>query len=123
MAQSERPAFQQMTGHVDWSDRDGAGARWVVWSSEETMAPKRKIRVGVLFGGRSGEHEISLRSALTVMSAMDPERYEIVPIGIGRDGRWYLRNDAIAMLRQATPKLRALGRGGMAVSLLPEPQG
>jgi D-alanine-D-alanine ligase len=46
-----------------------------------------------------------------------------VPIGIGRDGRWYLRNDAIAMLRQAAPKLRALGRGGMAVSLLPEPQG
>ncbi len=82
-------------------------------------AYQRKIRVGVLFGGRSGEHEISLRSALTVMSAMDPQRYEIVPIGIGRDGRWYLRNDAIAMLRQATPKLRALGRGGMAVSLLP----
>jgi D-alanine-D-alanine ligase len=87
------------------------------------MAAKRKIRVGVLFGGRSGEHEISLRSALTVMSAMDPQRYEIVPLGIGRDGRWYLRSDAIAMLRQAAPKLRALGRGGMPVSLLPEPQG
>jgi len=87
------------------------------------MAAKKKIRVGVLFGGRSGEHEISLRSALTVMSAMDSQRYEIVPIGIGRAGRWYLRNDAIAMLRQAAPKLRALGRGGMPVSLLPEPQG
>ncbi|MBF6558925.1 MAG: D-alanine--D-alanine ligase [Candidatus Binataceae bacterium] len=87
------------------------------------MARSKKIRVGVLFGGRSGEHEISLRSALTVMSAMDPRRYEIVPIGIGHDGRWYLRADAIAMLTQATPKLGALGRGGIPVSLLPEPQG
>ena len=48
------------------------------------MAEKKRLRVGVLFGGRSSEHEISLRSALTVMSAMDPARYEIVPIGIGR---------------------------------------
>ncbi|MBI3758486.1 MAG: D-alanine--D-alanine ligase, partial [Deltaproteobacteria bacterium] len=56
-------------------------------------------------------------------SAMDPKRYEIVPIGIGRDGRWFLRSDAIAMLQLATPKLGALGRGGTAVSLLPEPQG
>ena len=87
------------------------------------MARTRKIRVGVLFGGRSGEHEISLRSALTVMSAMDSRRYEIVPIGIGRDGRWYLRSDAIAMLQLAAPKLHALGRGGTPVSLLPEPQG
>ena len=58
---------------------------------------RRKLRVGVLFGGRSGEHEISLRSALTVMSAMDPSRYDIVPIGISRDGRWFLRDDAIKL--------------------------
>src|SRR6266849_262192 len=87
------------------------------------MAGKRKTRAGVLFGGRSGEHEISLRSALTVMSGMDPGKYEIVPIGIGRDGRWYLPSDAIAMLKEATPKLRALGRGGTPVSLLPHPEG
>src|SRR6202521_4968011 len=84
---------------------------------------EQKTRVGVLFGGRSGEHEISLRSALTVMSGMDPGKYEIVPIGIGRDGRWYLPSDAIAMLKEATPKLRALGRGGTPVSLLPHPEG
>jgi D-alanine-D-alanine ligase len=87
------------------------------------MARTRKIRVGVLFGGRSGEHEISLRSALTVISAMDHRRYEIVPIGIGRDGRWFLRSDAVALLQQAAPKLHALGRGGTPVTLLPEPQG
>src|SRR5208282_4663483 len=82
---------------------------------------EQKIRVGVLFGGRSGEHEISMRSALTVMSAMDPARYEIVPIGIARDGKWYLRSDAIAMLKTAAPRLRALGRGGIEVSLPPNP--
>ncbi len=57
-----------------------------------------RIRVGVVFGGRSGEHEISLRSALSIMSAMDPARYEVVPIGIARDGRWYLYHDALRML-------------------------
>jgi D-alanine-D-alanine ligase len=74
-----------------------------------------------LFGGRSGEHEISLRSALTVMSAMDPDRYDVVPIGIARDGRWFLRPDAIAALKLAAPKLRALGRTGIPVSLPPHP--
>jgi len=87
------------------------------------MAEPKKIRVGVLFGGRSSEHEISLRSALTVMSAMDPARYEVVPIGIGRDGRWYLRADAIRMLTDAAPRLEALAGGGIEVSLLPHPAG
>jgi D-alanine-D-alanine ligase len=89
----------------------------------EKMAELKKTRVGVLFGGRSSEHEISLRSALTVISAMDPVRYEVVPIGIGRDGRWYLRTDAIRMLAQTAPRLEALADGGLEVSLLPHPAG
>jgi D-alanine-D-alanine ligase len=83
---------------------------------------RRKLRVGVLFGGRSGEHEISLRSALTVMSSMDPARYELVPIGIARDGRWRLRADAIALLKDSAPKLRALGQSGVPIILPPYPQ-
>ncbi len=47
-----------------------------------------RLRVGVLFGGRSAEHEVSLRSAASVIAAMDRNKYEIVPIRIGRDGRW-----------------------------------
>jgi len=101
-----------------WGMRNKAGSGGI-----STMARGGKIRVGVLFGGRSGEHEISLRSALTVMSAMDPARYEIVPIGIARDGRWYLRPDAIAALKVAAPKLRALGRSGTPVSLPAHPGG
>jgi len=87
------------------------------------MAEVKKIRVGVLFGGRSSEHEISLRSALTVMSAMDPASYEVVPIGIARDGRWYLRADAIRVLAETAPRLEALARGGIEVSQLPHPAG
>ena len=58
----------------------------------------RKLRVGVIFGGRSGEHEISLISARSVMAAMDAEKYEIVPIGITRDGRWIAGGDPMAAL-------------------------
>jgi D-alanine-D-alanine ligase len=47
-----------------------------------------KTRVAVVYGGRSGEHEISLRSAESVIAAMDPERYEVVKFVIGKDGRW-----------------------------------
>jgi D-alanine-D-alanine ligase len=47
-----------------------------------------KQRVAVLHGGRSGEHEISIRSAQAVMAALDPQRYESVPLFIGKDGRW-----------------------------------
>jgi D-alanine-D-alanine ligase len=85
------------------------------------MNRRRKIRVGVLFGGRSGEHEISLRSALTVISAIDRRRYEVVPIGISREGRWYLEIDALRMLGAAAPRLAALRGTGTPVSLLPYP--
>jgi D-alanine-D-alanine ligase len=47
-----------------------------------------KLRVGIIFGGRSGEHEVSIASARSVMEALDPAKYEIVPIGITREGRW-----------------------------------
>src|SRR6201993_328463 len=96
-----------------------AGGDERLWGS--SMARTKRLRVGVLFGGRSSEHEVSLRSALTVMSAMDPARYEIVPIGIARDGRWRLRADAIALLKQSTPKLHALGHTGVPVLLAPYP--
>ncbi len=55
----------------------------------------RKIRVAVLYGGRSGEHEISLQSAASVIRNLDPDRFEILPIGIGRDGRWHLNDLAL----------------------------
>jgi D-alanine-D-alanine ligase len=58
----------------------------------------RKIRVGVVFGGRSGEHEVSLASARSIMAVMDRDRYDVVPIGITHDGRWLTSGDPMAAL-------------------------
>jgi len=58
----------------------------------------KKLRVGVLFGGRSGEHEVSLLSAASVLNAIDKEKYEVVPIGITKDGRWLTAEHAENLL-------------------------
>jgi D-alanine-D-alanine ligase len=58
-----------------------------------------KLRVGILFGGRSGEHEVSLLSAASVLNAIDKEKYEVVPIGITKDGRWLTAEHAENLLQ------------------------
>ena len=58
----------------------------------------KKLRVGILFGGRSGEHEVSLLSAASVLHAIDQDKYEVVPIGITKDGRWLTAGDAENLL-------------------------
>ena len=61
-------------------------------------AEKKRLRIGVVFGGRSGEHEVSLASAASVIRALDPDKYEAVPIGISKDGRWLAGSSAQKML-------------------------
>ena len=63
----------------------------------------RRTRVAVLFGGRSGEHDVSLRSAETIMGALDPGKYEIVPVGISREGSWLTGGDPLARLEADSP--------------------
>lgn len=95
---------------------------------------ERRLRVGVIFGGRSGEHEVSLLSAASVMAALDPATYEVVPIGIAKDGRWLAGPAALEHLRRvarlpASGAMKALaaanGRHDLAavheVGLLPDP--
>ena len=77
----------------------------------------RKLRVGVIFGGRSGEHEVSLVSAASVMKALDREKYEVVPIGITPEGRWISSAHAHAMLTGKTGLEREPEKW-----LIPEPQ-
>jgi D-alanine-D-alanine ligase len=60
----------------------------------------QKIRVGVIFGGRSAEHEVSLVSATSVINALDKEKYEILPIGITPEGRWLSSREAVALLKE-----------------------
>ena len=86
----------------------------------------KKLRIGVLFGGRSGEHEISLLSAASVLKAINRRRYEVVPIGITKEGRWVTASDAERLLTgesavperhlragdpEATPGAAVLARG------------
>ncbi|HUI11799.1 MAG TPA: D-alanine--D-alanine ligase family protein [Bacteroidota bacterium] len=59
-----------------------------------------KLRVGIIFGGRSGEHEVSLVSATSVIAALDPAKYEVVPIGITPGGRWISSARALGMLKE-----------------------
>jgi D-alanine-D-alanine ligase len=81
---------------------------------------KRKIRVGVLFGGQSSEHEVSLASARSVMRAMDPDKYEVVPIGITRRGQWVTSGDPMALLRSG---IDADGVPRLTSMLAPDPTG
>jgi D-alanine-D-alanine ligase len=59
---------------------------------------KKKLRIGILFGGRSGEHEVSLLSANSILKAIDRTKYEIVPIGITKQGKWITSNEAQHLL-------------------------
>ncbi len=81
----------------------------------ETRPNNRKMRVGVILGGRSGEHEVSLMSASSIISALDPEKYEVTMIGITREGRWITGDIAQAL----ETGLEDLGR---PATLLPDPQ-
>jgi len=67
------------------------------------MSGRRKLRVGVIFGGRSGEHEVSLMSARSILTNLDPEKYEVVPIGITKEGRWVLTGDPLRALAEGLP--------------------
>src|ERR1700679_1603392 len=59
---------------------------------------KKKLRVGILFGGKSGEHEISLRSARSILKAIDRKKYDVVELGITKEGRWLQSSAAQALL-------------------------
>jgi D-alanine-D-alanine ligase len=76
--------------------------------------PHKRLRVGVLFGGRSGEHEVSLASAASVIRGLDPEKYEAVPIGITKEGHWRIGAGAQKMLPEVL-------RGGQAVVMMADP--
>jgi D-alanine-D-alanine ligase len=85
------------------------------------MSGKSKLRVGILFGGRSGEHEVSLASAASVIRALDPEKYEAVPIGITKEGRWLVGAGAQKLLPEVlkSGERVVLPADPSAASLLP----
>ena len=75
-----------------------------------------KIRIGVIFGGRSGEHEVSLMSARSVLSVLDPQKYEVTEIGITHEGTWFTGKDVLTAFEKNST------RDLVPAVLLPEPQ-
>ncbi len=80
---------------------------------------KRKIRVGVVFGGKSTEHEVSLLSAQSIIRALDPERFEVVLIGIDKGGKWALCDNARPLLHADDPKQIALRPSALPMAIVP----
>ena len=90
------------------------------------MSSARKIRVAVVFGGRSSEHAVSCASAGLILGAIDPERYEVVPIGIARDGRWVLTSAdpaRLALTSGTLPSVEAVATPGVSVTPAARPGG
>lgn len=79
----------------------------------------KKIRVAILFGGKSAEHEVSLQSAKNVYEAIDKDKYDIVLVGIDKRGRWLLNSiDTNVLLNSANPQLLKLSKGGMEIAVV-----
>ena len=90
------------------------------------MGSVRKIRVAVVFGGRSAEHAVSCASAGLVLGAIDRDRYDVVPIGIARDGRWVLTSGdpaRLALTPGASPSVDAIATPGVSVTPAAGPGG
>ncbi len=95
----------------------------------------KKLRIGIVFGGRSGEHEVSLLSAASILGAIDREKFDVAPIGITKEGHWLAAGDARGLLEgdesavarrlragdpEATPGAKLL-HDGMPTLMAPEP--
>lgn len=90
------------------------------------MGSARKVRVAVVFGGRSAEHAVSCASAGLVLGAIDRDRYEVVPIGIARDGRWVLTSGdpaRLALSSGSSPSVDAVAMPGVSVTPAAGPAG
>ena len=79
------------------------------------------MRVGVVYGGRSGEHEVSLRSAAAIIRALDPARYEVVPVAITKEGRWLTGPESLHLLEVAQTALEPIPEHGIEVTLPADP--
>jgi len=79
----------------------------------------QKVTVGVVFGGKSAEHEVSVKSARNVVEAIDGEKYDVVLIGIDRQGRWYHHEDSLFLLADDSPAHIEEGRENEKLGLIP----
>src|SRR5918993_1448136 len=83
------------------------------------LSMPEKIHIGVIYGGRSGEHEVSVRSACAVIGNIDRAKYDVTPLAITREGRWLSPAESAAMLPEAVRGLlpQAVNESGEALSI------
>src|SRR5207237_9029732 len=84
----------------------------------------KKLRIGVIFGGRSGEHEVSIRSARSVIEAIDKSKYEVIPIAITKEGNWLAPAAAAELLPASAQRLlskQQLGGSKEDVAIVADP--
>jgi D-alanine-D-alanine ligase len=91
---------------------------------DDQQPETRKPRIALVFGGRSGEHSISCATAGSVLQALDPERYDVVPVGIAHDGRWVLQSsDPERLAIRGADRLPEVDTTGATVALSSEADG
>ncbi|WP_181350657.1 D-alanine--D-alanine ligase [Thalassobacillus sp. CUG 92003] len=78
-----------------------------------------KRKVGILFGGKSAEHEVSLQSAKNIIEAIDENKYDVVLIGIDKEGKWHLSKASQFLLNEENPKLIALNKSNEGIAVVP----
>jgi D-alanine-D-alanine ligase len=83
----------------------------------------KKVNVGILFGGKSAEHEVSLQSAKNVVDALDRGKYRPVLIGIDKSGKWYFHDQATFLLNADNPRLIKLNKSDDGIALVPQSEG
>lgn len=79
----------------------------------------KKLKVGIIFGGKSAEHEVSLQSAKNIVDAIDKDKYEVVLIGIDKAGKWHLNEPSSYLLNAKNPKLIQLNKSNDNVAIIP----
>jgi len=84
---------------------------------------KKKINIGILFGGKSAEHAVSLQSAKNILDAINKEKYNPILIGIDKSGKWLLNNESKFLLNADDPKLIKLNQSSDSVALVPQSAG
>lgn len=84
---------------------------------------KKRLNVGILFGGKSTEHEVSLQSAKNVIEALDKEKYNPILMGINKEGKWVLSDGSRSLLNSENPRLIKLNKSNNNIALIPQSKG
>ncbi len=88
-------------------------------NAQDIAFPMARTRVGIIFGGKSSEHEVSLQSAKNILDALDRERFEPVLVGIDKQGQWHLSQPDTFLINADDPSRIALHRSGTSLAVRP----